>query len=87
MFGNKFSSSTGCSGWLHETTALGVCAAGKITSSTSHQMAQNASESDGGSHRWAFLWGLYRIVPKRAAAAHGVAAASSGRGSQTRRRA
>ena len=43
-------------------TALGVCAAGKITSSTSHQMAQNASESDGGSHRWAFLWHRSRTL-------------------------
>ena len=34
--------------------ALGVCAAGKITSSTSHQMAQNALESDGRSHHGAF---------------------------------
>ena len=41
---------------------LGVCAAGKITSSTSHQMAQNASESDGGSHRWAFLWHRSRTL-------------------------
>ena len=36
--------------------ALGVCAAGKITSSTSYQMAQNASGSDGRSHHGAFLW-------------------------------
>ena len=43
-------------------TALGVCAAGKITSSTSHQMAQNASESDGGSHRLAFLWHRSRTL-------------------------
>ena len=42
--------------------ALGVCAAGKITSSTSHQMAQNASESDGRSHREAFLWHRSRTM-------------------------
>ena len=47
--------------WLGRAQ-LGVCAAGKITISTSHQMAQNASESDGGSHRLAFLWHRSRTL-------------------------
>ena len=42
--------------------ALGVCAAGKITSSTSHQMAQNAAEADGLSHHGAFLWHRLRTI-------------------------
>ena len=41
---------------------LGVCAAGKITSSTSHQMAQNAEEADGLSHYGAFSWNRSRTI-------------------------
>ena len=48
--------------WVWNPSRLGVCAAGKITSSTAHQMAQNASESDGGSHRLAFLWHRSRTL-------------------------
>ena len=45
-----------------EGAVLGVCAAGKITSSISHQMAQNAAEADGLSHHGAFLWHRSRTI-------------------------
>ena len=47
---------------VDEAHGLGVCAVGKITSSTSHQMAQNTAEADGIYHHGAFLWHRYRTI-------------------------
>ena len=44
---------------------LGVCAAEKITSQESHQMSQNAAESDGLFHHGAFLWHQSRVISHR----------------------